>query len=120
MKRNLHRIRLQAQDLADLAGGEIGAVAQRDQIARTLVEAPHRGGNREPLQGLHFQIFAGGQVRLMTAFGPGPCHGVVDAAAGDPDQPRQRLPTGRVVALAVAQGAFEDLARNVFGIGPVA
>ena len=55
-----------------------------------------------------------------TQLGPRFHHRIVDAATGDPDQPRQGFPPGRVVALSIAERALEDLARDVFGIRPVA
>jgi hypothetical protein len=91
VERHLNGIRLQTEDLPDLARGEIGAVSERDEVLGTLVEALNRCCNREPLERLAFEIFGRADLQLLAGLGARPPHRVVYAAACDPDQPRQRL-----------------------------
>src|SRR5262249_45337144 len=50
VKRNLDRIGLQAEQLADLPCRQIGAVAKGNQLALAFVEAPHDAADLESAQ----------------------------------------------------------------------
>jgi hypothetical protein len=112
-------VRAQVERLGDLARCQVGAVAQRDQLAVALVEARDRVRQHEAPES-HIL-----EVALVKALGnlPGELEGrrpPLDQPSGDADQPGQRLTFLRVVALAVAERPFEGLARQVLRVRPTA
>src|SRR5215216_4760598 len=119
MQGHFDRIRLCPLELGDLARREVGAVAERDQLAVPLLEAPDRARNRDSPQRVVLEVAVVSGLQLLRDVlelrRPS-----LDAAPRDPDQPRDRLALARVVALAVAEGPLERLARQVLGVWAVA
>jgi hypothetical protein len=111
------RIRLRPLELGDLARRQVGALAESDQLAVTLLEACDRSGERDPPQRVVPELAVVGSVQLLGCmlelWRP-----ALDAATCDPDQPRDRFALAGVVALAVAEGPLERLARQISASGP--
>jgi hypothetical protein len=104
VERDFDRVRLRTLELCDLARGEIGAVAEGDQLAVTLLEPPDGAGEGDPAKGVVLEVAVVGRVDVLC--GVLKCRRPsLDAPARDPDQPRDRLAFLRVVALAVASSA---------------
>src|SRR5436190_5186982 len=116
---DLDRIRPQAQLLADLPRGQVGAVPERDQLLVAGVEPLDRVPERQPPDGFFLEV-AGRRLRgrLRHRLG-GWRDGIDDAPAGDSDQPRDRLALPMVVAVAIAQRSLEHIARDVLSIRAV-
>ena len=118
MEGNLDGVRLQVENPGDLLGAEIGAEAQREELAVALVKLRDSVAEIETLERrLLMTLFCtlghlGRQRRTAK-------HVVGDAAPRDPDQPGGRLAAPRVVAVAIAKRALEGLVRNVLRVGPV-
>jgi hypothetical protein len=90
VERNVDGVRLHLQELGDLPAREIGPVAERDQLALAWIERADCVGDREPFDRTRRMVAGVGPFvdGGMSALLPPP---VVDAAAGDPDQPREGL-----------------------------
>jgi hypothetical protein len=118
VERDLDGVRLQVEHRGDLAGGQVGPVTERDQLAVAGLEPPDRAGQREAAERLVLELprvrLVGDVDRELQARRPS-----LDATAGDSDQPRQRLALAGVVALPVPDRALERLARDVLGVRPV-
>ena len=120
VERDLDGVRLQADELADLAGGQVGAVAERDQLAVALAERRHRPAKVEPRRRVGIELsrrdligHLGDGERLRTEV-------LADLSSGDPDQPRSRFTLAGVEAVAVAERAFDRRRGDVLGVGAVA
>src|SRR5688500_14421590 len=102
MKRHLDRIRTRPEQLRNLARSEIGPVAERDQLAVTLIERVDRARDSQAPDRLRLEI-AGRRLVHSFARQLEPRPAAVDAALRDPEQPGDRLAFLRVVALPVAE-----------------
>ena len=119
MEAHLDRVRADPQVLRDLRRGQIGAVAEGDQLAITLVELLDRGPQLEPANGFLLDLTSGvRELGRRLALPPGV--GLADATAGDSEQLGDRGALLRVVPVPVADRALERLADDVLGVGPVA
>src|SRR5581483_4870964 len=119
VERDLDRVRAQLEQLSDLARGEVGAVAERDELAVALVEPRHRLAELKPAERALLVPLARALRRLVDRRLPAE-RGVGDAAADDADEPGGRIAAARVEARAVAERTLEGLARDVLGVRPVA
>ena len=110
------RPRSSAEQLRDLPRRQVGAVAERDQLAVALVELRDRSrhASRRTSSSSRSPVARPRPSLIRRRLGARPA---VDAAAGDPDQPGDRLALRRVVARAVAERALERLTRHVLGFG---
>ena len=107
----------QIERLGDLPRGEIGAVAERDQLAVAVVEARDSTRQGQTADRCFFE------VARIGAFGELGCEleawrSTFDQAPRDSDQPGERLAFARVVALAIAQSTLKSLAREVLRVRP--
>ena len=120
VERDFDGVRLQAEDLPDLPRREVGAVAQRQEIARAIIEHVDGGGERHAPHDVDFEVFCRGnlgRLRERRSYPRSPS--IVDAASCDTEKPLQRLSARLVITRAIPQSSLEDLARHVFGIRPV-
>ena len=119
VQRNLDGVRLHVEHLADLARGEVGAVAQGDQLPVARAEQRDRLPEIEPEGGVRGELARGdllGDVldgnRLLAEV-------LADAAPGDPDQPGCGVAAARVEPVAVAQRTLERGRGDVLRVGAV-
>ena len=90
MEGDFDRVRLDALELRDLARGEIGPVAERDQLAVTLLELPDGAGDGDPTERVVLEVAVVGSVHVLCGVLERPGLSL-HAPAGDPDQPCDRL-----------------------------
>ena len=120
MERHLDRVRLQAEELADLAGSQVGAVAERDQLAVAVAERRHRLAKIEPRRRVGIELSRRDLVRQLRHGERLRAEVLADLSSGNADQPRGRIALAGVEAVAVAERAFESRRGDVLGVGPVA
>src|SRR6266550_6996992 len=119
MQRDLVGVRLQPEHRADLASAEIGPVAQGDELSAAVIQSRDRARERQALEGARFEVVRSRLLEIRRAGLGGHVTATVNNAAGNPDQPGEGPSAARVIARPVLQRPFEDLAREVFGIGPI-
>ena len=120
VKRNLHGIRLHVEKLPDLAGGQICAVAKRNELSFALVELGDSCAELDATDGVvlvPFDHALGRLLRWQLAARP---RRIGDAPPRDTDQPRRSFAAPRVETVSVAQGTLKGLARDVICLGAVA
>src|SRR4051794_7241447 len=120
VERDLDGVRLQPEHLADLACGEVGAVTEREQLAFPFVDLGKSRREFRTLGRLVLEIAGRCLIERLAEERRSPQKMIVDAAPGDSDEPRRRLPFARVERVAGAQRALERLGRHVLGVRPVA
>ena len=116
MEGDVDGVRRQFEDLGDLARAEVGAVAERDELAVLRLEPRDGIDDGEALGDLVREIL---RRRLIVGLVGRQRPGTLvlhDAGARDADEPAERLPALRVVGRAVANGAQHRLARHVLGV----
>jgi len=120
VERDLDGVDAHPEQLADLLRGQVGAVAEGDELAVACVEGGDGAGELEPPDGVAGEVARGRPLRhlLDRLLAVGHVRG--DAAARDPDQPRDRVALRRVEAVAVAERAREGLGGDVLRVGAVA
>src|SRR5205809_1035190 len=106
MESDFDGVRLQAEQLADLPGSEVGAVAQCEQLAIALVETSDRCRQIESPNRFFRQLARPRPVRRFGNRQRPRSARVLDAAPCDPDKPRAGLALARVIARAVAKRAL--------------
>ena len=67
MERHLDRVRTELEQLADLPRGEIGSVAEREQLAVADVEPLDRLLQGQPLHGLGFDVTGIGRLAGLSS-----------------------------------------------------
>ena len=116
---DLDGVRLHVEHLADLARGEVGAVAQRDQFPVARAEERHRLPQIEPEGGVRCELARGDLLRDALDGNRPLAEVLADAAPGDPDQPGCGVAAAGVEPVAVAQRALERGRGDVLGVGAV-
>jgi hypothetical protein len=116
VQRHLDRVRAHPEVLADLPGGEIGAVAERDQL--TIVPAESLDHPRE-VDAERYVALGSGLLRQLVDRRQATGRDVVHGAPRNPDQPGGGRPFSRVIARAVANRTLEDVGRRVLRVGPL-
>src|SRR5579872_5094877 len=100
---DLDRIRPRPEHLGDLAGGEVGAVPEGHELTGALVEGEDGLLDGELADRLRLEVPRSADVlRQLRDRGPGGVD-VVDRAAGDAEEPGDRLALAAVVPVPVSQ-----------------
>ena len=120
MERDVDCSRLHREQLSDLARAEIGAVPERDELAVEVAEGRDRGSDREPQKGLALELVRCRRLPDVARWERPPPQEVVDARAGDSDEPALRPAFPRIEARAVTEGPLDRRARHVLGVRAVA
>ena len=119
MQGDLDGVRLHVEHLADLARGEVGAVAQRDQLTVARAEQRDCVPEIEPRRGVCCQ-FSRRDLLGNALDGSRPLSEVLaDAAPGDADEPGSGIAAARVEPVAVAQRTFDRRRRDVLSVRAV-
>src|SRR5205823_8704068 len=116
MERDVDCSRLHREQLSDLARAEIGAVPERDELAVEVAEGRDRGSDREPQKGLALELVRCRRLPDVARWERPPAQEVVDARAGDSDEPALRPAFPRIEARAVTEGPLDRRARHVLGV----
>ena len=99
VQRNLDRVGLHAGDLADFSRTEVGAVAQSQKIASTVVQAVDCSGDLQSPHGLALEILVRSLFgHLEAGSRRTAAQSVVDTATSDTEKPGQGASTGIVIA----------------------
>ena len=107
MERDLDGVHSQAEQLGDLFGGQVGAVAERDELAVAEAEGCHRGLHRQPVDVVEGAARILGQFVDRLVRQPGRfAVPVGDAAARNSEEPGDRRPlVGPVIALVMSSAS---------------
>ena len=65
VQRDLDRVRLRALELGDLSGREIGAVAERDELAIAGLETGHRSRDLDSADRVILEVAVVGGVQVL-------------------------------------------------------
>ena len=119
MHGNLNGVRALIEQRADLAGAEVGTVAQCEQLTVALVESAKRAMQVESSCGGRLEIARSRDVGRLSRRRRPRREVRIDRAARDTDQPRGWLALPAIVACAVPKRALEHVGGNVLSVGAV-
>jgi hypothetical protein len=120
VERDLDGVRLELEQIGDLADLQIGAVAQRDQLPVALAESGDGGVECEPVDRIRLEIARRLDLRRLARKRRARRKSTLNRPPRDAEQPGDRLSLGRVVAVAIPERVLEDVARDVLCVRPVA
>src|SRR4051812_16432210 len=119
MQGDLDRVRPLVEQLGDLAHLEVGAVAERNELAVALAKTGDRSPHGQPLERVRLDVLRGAHVVHLRAHGGPAAKVICDAGARDAEHPGLLRSLCGIEARAVAKRTLERAAGHILRLRPV-